>query len=589
MRRGCEGTLRQRQRQRHMTAPSAADAHQAGGGSAELGAQLELIARMIQDFASSLDIDATLRRALARISEHIGAEGGAIFLLDDTQRELVCHACYGPAKLTGLRLDRGEGVVGRSVRRNTCELVRDALTDRSFAPRVDRATGFTTRSILCAPLSVQERRLGAIELVNKRGGDGRFDTPDAHLLQALASAAALALLNARLAADLVKQERDRRELALAAEIQRSLLPDPRGPCHLSGLSRPARLVSGDFYDFLPLDDGRVGFAIGDVSGKGMQAALLMAKTASLYHCLAKSEASPGRLLAVIDREICETSTRGMFVTMVAGVYEPCAGRVRLANAGHEPPLLERRDGSFAEFPALAPPVGVGVPAPSGEPFPEHDIDLDGGTLYLFTDGLTEAATAGRRGPDSTPVQRLIADTRRQPLPARLEAIAARVSTEPLRDDLTILAVDGAADVHAEAAAGDSAARLLNLRFLAQPDRLKDVRAAVRAAMCRTGCSEACTQDVVLAVDEACQNIIRHGYRDNPAGEIVLEVDRADDRVVLWLRDFAPKVDERTIKPRDLDQVRPGGLGVHFIREAMDEARFVPCASGNVLRMVKRLG
>jgi anti-sigma regulatory factor (Ser/Thr protein kinase) len=91
------------------------------------------------------------------------------------------------------------------------------------------------------------------------------------------------------------------------------------------------------------------------------------------------------------------------------------------------------------------------------------------------------------------------------------------------------------------------------------------------------------------VDEACQNIIRHGYQDNPAGEIVLEVERAGDCVVLWLRDFAPKVGEDTLKPRDLDQVRPGGLGVHFIREAMDEARFVPCAEGNVLRMVKRLG
>jgi len=376
-----------------MTARSAGDAQRTAGEGAELGAQLELIACMIQDFASSLDVDATLRRALVRISEHIGAEGGAIFLLDDTGSELVCHACHGPAQLTGLRLKPTEGVVGRSLQRNRCELVRDALDDSSFAPRVDRETGFTTRSILCAPLSVRERRLGAIELVNKRGGDGRFDTPDMHLLQAMASAAALALLNARLAADLVKQERDRRELELAAEIQRSLLPDPEQPFPIAGLTRPARLVSGDFYDFLALDDGRIGFAIGDVSGKGMQAALLMAKTASLYHCLAKTQASPGRLLAVIDREISDTSARGMFVTMVVGTYDPRAGRVRLANAGHEPPLLERRDGSFAEFPAMVPPVGLSLPGATGEPFPEHDIDLAGGTLYLFTDGLTEAAAA----------------------------------------------------------------------------------------------------------------------------------------------------------------------------------------------------
>jgi len=545
---------------------------------------------MIQDFASSLDLDATLRRALVRITEHIGAEGGAIFLLDDTGSELVCHACHGPAKLTGLRLKSTEGVVGRSVRRNRCELVRDALDDSNFAPRVDRATGFTTRSILCAPLSVQEQRLGAIELVNKRGGDGRFDTPDVHLLQAMASAAALALLNARLAGNLVKQERDRRELELAAEIQRGLLPNPRQLSPIAGLTRPARLVSGDFYDFLTLNDGRISFAIGDVSGKGIQAALLMAKTASLYHCLAKSEGSPGRLLGIIDREICDTSTRGMFVTMVVGIYDPRVGRVRLANAGHEPPLLERRDGSFAEFPAMAPPLGVGVPGTSGEPFPEHEIDLDAGTLYLFTDGLTEAATRGHGAADSGHVKRLIAEARSQPLPTRLETIAPRGASEPLRDDLTILAIDGGPRTEPEAAGGGSAAeRLLSLRFLAQPDRLKDVRAAVHEVMARTGCSDACAQDTVMAVDEACQNIIRHGYRDNPAGEIVLDVDRLEDRVVLWLRDFAPKVDEDRIKPRDLDQIRPGGLGVHFIREAMDEARFVPCSAGNILRMVKRLG
>jgi sigma-B regulation protein RsbU (phosphoserine phosphatase) len=296
------------------------------------------------------------------------------------------------------------------------------------------------------------------------------------------------------------------------------------------------------------------------------------------------------LLAIIDREICDTSARGMFVTMVAGTFDPRTGNVRLANAGHEPPLLERRDGSFAEFPAMVPPVGLGIPGATADPFPEHDIDLAGGTLYLFTDGLTEAAGArsGMAGGDH--VRQLIAAARSQPLPLRLQSIAAQAGAGPLRDDLTILAVGGAGDMAPDMiGCGATPDRLLSLRFLAQPDRLKGVRAAVREAMVRTGCSDACAQDIVMAVDEACQNIIRHGYRDNPAGEIVLDLDRVEDHVVLWLRDFAPKVDEKKIKPRDLDQIRPGGLGVHFIREAMDEARFVPCAAGNILRMVKRLG
>ena len=110
-------------------------------------------------------------------------------------------------------------------------------------------------------------------------------------------------------------------------------------------------------------------------------------------------------------------------------------------------------------------------------------------------------------------------------------------------------------------------------------------------MTRSGCQPPCTQDIVLAVDEACQNIIRHSYGADTEGDIILEIKVEDDRVVLFLRDFAEKVDESKIKPRDLDDVRPGGLGVHFIREIMDESGFVwePASSGNLYRMSKRIG
>ena len=175
----------------------------------------------------------------------------------------------------------------------------------------------------------------------------------------LASSAALAIANARMAESLVEHERVRRELELAAEIQRTLLPAPRPePFPVCGVNIPARTVSGDFFDILPLEGSRIAFCLGDVSGKGMNAALLMAKTASLYRCLAKTTESPGALLAALDREICETATRGMFVTMVAGIYDPARGEVTLANAGHEPALLHGLDGAFDPLPAEAPPLGI---------------------------------------------------------------------------------------------------------------------------------------------------------------------------------------------------------------------------------------
>jgi sigma-B regulation protein RsbU (phosphoserine phosphatase) len=125
---------------------------------------------------------------------------------------------------------------------------------------------------------------------------------------------------------------------------------------------------------------------------------------------------------------------------------------------------------------------------------------------------------------------------------------------------------------------------------ARVDQLRKIRDAVREALESCGCREQCAADVVVAVDEACQNIIRHAYGGDPGGAIELEIERCEDELVVSLRDFAPEVDPDEVKPRDLDEIRPGGLGTHLIREMMDSAEFVRPESGggNLLRMVKRI-
>ena len=136
----------------------------------------------------------------------------------------------------------------------------------------------------------------------------------------------------------------------------------------------------------------------------------------------------------------------------------------------------------------------------------------------------------------------------------------------------------------------SGERLVVISIPSQPDRLRVVRAAVAEAAIASGCSETCVHDIVLAVDEACQNIIRHAYRGDPTREIVLEVSRDGDRIVFDLLDFAEPVDASQIKPRSLDDLRPGGLGTHFIKECMDETEYPPPpeGAGNLFRMVKRI-
>jgi len=552
--------------------------------SGDFAGAFALLAEMTQGLAESLDIDATLERALERIVAHLDAVVGALWLIDEETEDLVCRASVGSRPITGMRLPLTQGVVGRCVRDNRCATVLDVEKDSEFAREVDEQSGFVTRSILCAPLSFSVRPLGAIQIVNKRSDDACFSESDIHPLRVLASSAALAIANARMAAAAVDHERVRRELELAAEIQQNLLPSPLPrPFPIHGVNVPARSMSGDFFDILPLEGGRIAFCLGDVSGKGMNAALLMAKTVSLYRCLAKTIDRPGRLLSILNDEIFETATRGMFVTMVAGVYETRAGRIRLANAGHEPLLRHTRSGEFEAIPAGAPPLGI---ARRGE-VPETEVQLDGDSLYTFSDGLTEACSKTGEQLGSKGLQRLIARSTHLSLAGRVDAIIGFVKGLELRDDLTLLAICGDCDcvdgrVNAEC--------VLALRIAASVDQLRKIREAVREAVESCGCSAECTADVVMAVDEACQNVIRHAYGGDPGGAIELMIERCGEDLVISLRDFARKVDPKKVKPRDLDEIRPGGLGTHLIREMVDSADFVRPESGegNLLRMVKRI-
>jgi sigma-B regulation protein RsbU (phosphoserine phosphatase) len=132
--------------------------------------------------------------------------------------------------------------------------------------------------------------------------------------------------------------------------------------------------------------------------------------------------------------------------------------------------------------------------------------------------------------------------------------------------------------------------LLEIRIPARSDRLGELRSAVRECVMAAGCSETPAADIVLAIDEACQNVIRHAYKGDPDGIIELEICREGSDLIFALRDEAPTIDASRVKPRNLDDVRPGGLGTHFIRKLMDRVDFIPPprGAGNLLRMVKRI-
>lgn len=233
----------------------------------------------------------------------------------------------------------------------------------------------------------------------------------------------------------------RRELELAREVQQSLLPDTReGINGVVGINLSAREVSGDFYDFFKLPDGRISFCLADVSGKGMNAALLMAKTSSLYRCLGRSISDPAKMLAMLNREIVETSIRGMFVTMVAGIVDPATGEVTLANAGHLPPLHMGSVTVISDYPALSPPLGIGCDFN----FTSSHFNLDGNSLYLYTDGLLEARLDEDNRLEHEGLVRLLKKYAHLAPAKRVSKIAnaVRGPNGAIEDDLTLLLIDG---------------------------------------------------------------------------------------------------------------------------------------------------
>lgn len=533
-----------------------------------------LLAELSEALAVSLDLRRTLPVALQRIADYMEAEAASLFLLDEAAGELECKVCVGPVDLRGLRLASDQGIVGRSLTDKAVIIVADAAQDPRVYKRVDERSGFVTRSLVCVPLTTAKGTLGVLELINKRCG-APFDAIDAGILRLLAAPAAMAISNARLANELVEQQRLKREFDLARRLQKQLLPRRRrAGFPLLAVNLPAHEISGDFYDYFDLPDGRIGFVIGDVAGKGLDAALLMTRAASLLRWAGKDGLPPGEWLRRANEELCQSTHGGRFVCAAVGYYTRSSGEVVMAGAGF-PPALYYQAGIGTEYRSDGPPLGI-VP---GQVFSETRLRLGDGALYFFSDGVTDVRKGeGRLGQDG--VRALIERYADASPEVRLRAMVSELRQLRLVDDTTLLLLE---ETHAR-----GPVVLLRQSFPAEAERLRRMRADLRQALDRAGVPADLRDRLVLAVDEACCNIIRHAYAGG-SGDIVLSLHRDGDVLEFELRDDAPGVDPQRVTPRDLAECRAGGLGVNFIDALMDGWRLQPRAGGvgNVLRMWKR--
>jgi hypothetical protein len=305
--------------------------------------RLALLVRLSQVFNSTLALDEVLNRVMDEVIAVTRAERGFVMLREE-DGTLTFRAARGMDQSTvqDPQFQVSRGVVERVAQQGRPVLTSDAQQDDRFSLRLS-VVNLGLRSILRVPLLVQGRLLGVI-YVDNRLRCGLFTADDLDLLAAIASTAAIAIENARLYQVAVDKGRMERELQMAREVQASLLPSatPQLPgWEFVARWRPAREVAGDYYDFLPLGEGRLGLVMADVSDKGMPAALLMALTRSVVRASVIPAPTPAEGIAVANRLVCADSTGGMFVTLFYGVLHPDTGMLTYVNAGHNPPLFYR--------------------------------------------------------------------------------------------------------------------------------------------------------------------------------------------------------------------------------------------------------
>jgi len=405
---------------------------------------LGIIMKMNQEFASSLDLNDTLNTALKVIIERINAQAANIFLINEKKKKFECIASLHQDYLDEFELDLKDGVMGKAIEQKKCIRVGDVRKDvreiAEFYFDLDNKTNFTTFSVLCSPLIAANECIGVIHCLNKKIGNKLFEEEDRQLLETLSAPAAFAIRNAKMAKDMIEKNKIQKEVEIVGEIQKSLLSqNKKEPFPIAGINIPAKVVSGDFYNFSDLGDGRYGFGVADVSGKGIKSSLLMSKASSLYRCLSKTNFSAAELLIQLNNEICETISRGMFVTMLIGIYDSNKKELLLSSAGHEPPIIYSKDGSFSNYSEAGPPLGI-MPKTKYE---EHKIPFDNSSMYIFTDGITEIKNPSGEMLGSEGFQNYIKKYQATPNNDRLKTMIDDIlnAGHIQKDDLTIVVID----------------------------------------------------------------------------------------------------------------------------------------------------
>ncbi|MFJ6728821.1 SpoIIE family protein phosphatase [Streptomyces sp. NPDC091281] len=433
---------------------------------------------------------------------------------------------------------------------------REALADLRDRPPLTPVSGPTAMDV------VLEHPRGSLVVRVERDHERRFTAED-HLL--------LSLLAGRLAQGLVRAHQIDRQRETAVALQRAIL----GPAHLPDgfavryepAARPLE-VGGDWYDTVPLADGRIGIVVGDCVGHGLEAASVMGQLRSACRALLLQNGSPAQTLTALDH-FAAGVPGALCTTVFCGVLDPATGRMTYSSAGHPPGIVAPPPDAQDRTVLLEGGRSLPLAVRPGRPRPEASYVLPGrSTLLLFTDGLVER--------------------RRQPLD-----VSIRQAEEALREGRTVPVTQLAEHLMRRLAPGtgyeDDVALLLyrhpaplEISFPAESSQLAPVRRALRGWLERCDLSTRDLQDMLIGAGEACANAIEHGHRDAPGGTVRLRADSSFDELRLSVADSgswrAPRAEPHALR----------GRGLLLMRSLMRDVTVTADATGTTVEMTKRI-
>ena len=358
---------------------------------------LNALLEVAKALGGEMQLDNLLPVIIQKTTEVMDADRSSLFIYDSENNELWSKVAEG-LDAKEIRFPVGIGIAGDVAKTLKTSNIQDAYKDERFNPDFDKKTNYRTKSVLCMPMLNNEGELvGVVQVLNKKDG-GAFDDQDENLLEALSVQAAVAIQRAQLLEAFVEKQRIQESLKLAADIQMGMLPKEfpafpdREDFDLFASIIPAKEVGGDFYDFFLIDEDHLCFVIGDVSGKGVPAALFMAVTKTHVAASTIPGVEPSDILFRANNELCKENDQGMFCTIFYGILNTKTGEVHYSNGGHNPPYIVREDGTNEQVEGT---MGIALGVMDEMDFGVNTLTLKKGeSMYLYTDGVNEAMDIG---------------------------------------------------------------------------------------------------------------------------------------------------------------------------------------------------